>query len=984
MTAKELFIAASELPPRERSAFLDAQCAGDATLRAAVEELLAANERAGEFLAGPTLQPAAAGAAGGGGATARVRTPATSSSSEPQSIGPYKLLQEIGEGGFGTVYLAEQEHPVRRRVAIKVIKLGMDTKQVIARFEAERQALAIMDHPNIAKVFDAGATELGRPYFVMELVKGVPITEYCDHEHLDIRQRLELFTQVCGAVQHAHQKGIIHRDLKPSNVLVSSADERPLVKVIDFGIAKATQSRLTEKTLFTELRQMIGTPEYMSPEQAEMGGLDIDTRTDIYSLGVLLYELLTGATPFDGRDLRSKAYAEMQRVIREVDPPAPSTRLSSLEALPSVAASRRTEPAKLSRTVRGELDWIVMKCLEKDRSRRYPTASGLVADVMHYLADEPVSAGPVSTAYRVRKFVQRNRAAVIVSVALLALLLAGITGTTIGLIGQSRQRRIAEREREEARKQEHEAKLQAAIAEAVSKFQSDMLQSADPAKLLGDKVTVLQAVTAAVKELDAGKLTDQPLVEASVRETIGNSLQALGRYDVAEPNLRKALELRRKFLPAGHELISDTLDDLGWLLTSQNKTAEAEACYREALAIRRTALRPDDPQTAIVLNDLGLLLRMQGKLPEAEALLRESLGIRRKAFPPGHEDIGTSITNLATVLRAQAKYAEAEALLRESLEMHRKVLPPGHPHIAGSLASLGIVLEDQGKLSEAEPVLREAVEIRRKTLPADHPDLAKSVNSLALLLHNQGRLAEAERLFQQALQILRKSLPDEHPYIATTTSNLALVLIDEGRATEAEPLLRQALEARRKSLPPTHPDISSSLNNLAAALRTQGRLAEAEAPLREALEIGKQSLPPDHPEVATRLTNLGFLLYLQNRPAEAEPLFREALADFVKTLGKDHRQVAVAQLGLGQCLIALNRYPEAEASLLDANRIWSMTQGETARQRAECIDALIKLYTAWDKADPGKGHDASAQHWRAAIPATHPSTLPATTQLSVR
>ncbi|NUQ50775.1 MAG: serine/threonine protein kinase, partial [Phycisphaerae bacterium] len=367
---KDVFNDALELPAGERGAFLDRVCAGNEGLRRKVEDLLAIFEDAPRFMAAPT-------ASAGGGEAASAGAGAAVSEGPGSIIGRYKLLQLIGEGGFGSVFMAQQESPVQRRVALKIIKLGMDTRQVIARFEAERQALALMEHPNIARVFDAGATEAGRPYFVMELVRGEPLTDYCDRNQLSIDERLRLFAQVCQAVQHAHQKGVIHRDLKPSNVLVTSTDGQAIPKVIDFGIAKATSARLTEKTVFTEHRQLIGTPEYMSPEQAEMTSSDIDTRSDVYSLGVLLYELLTGALPFDARRLRSAAFAEIQRIIREEEPPTPSLRLSRLDALPSVAARRQIDPARLLRRVRGDLDWIVMKCLDKDRTRRYGTADAL-------------------------------------------------------------------------------------------------------------------------------------------------------------------------------------------------------------------------------------------------------------------------------------------------------------------------------------------------------------------------------------------------------------------------------------------------------------------------------------------------------------------------------------------------------------------------------------------------------------------------------
>jgi serine/threonine protein kinase len=583
-----IFCAAIEIAaPEERERFVEQACGEDRELRSRVQTLLGAYSRAGSF-----LESAAPGLT-----NLTQRIAAEHSFAEHSfhvtvgsNIGGYRVLKQIGEGGIGAVFLAEQSHPVRRNVALKVIKLGMDTQQVIARFEAERQALAMMNHPHIAKVFDAGSTEFGRPYFVMELVDGIPITDYCDQNRLNVRQRQELFIQVCQAVQHAHQKGLIHRDIKPSNVLVSTMDDRPVAKVIDFGIAKATGANSSDKTLFTEWRQLVGTLEYMSPEQAD-GSLDIDTRTDVYSLGVVLYELLTGTTPFEGRELRAKTYEEIQRTIRDVEPPKPSTRLSKTRS-PDLAARRRVEPRQLNASIRGELDWIVMKCLEKDRARRYESAAALAADIFHHLADEPVAAAAPSRTYRLRKFVRRNKVPVFAATAVVVALVAGVIGTTAGLI-------IARQQRAVAQKRAQEARDQASIAQAVSQFQADMLASADPRKLLGNKVTVLQVVTAAVKELDEGKLEDQPLVEAAVRETIGNTLQSLGSYDEAEPNLRKALELRRKYSTSGP--IAAAAGNLGSAVQAQGKLAEAELLFREALEIQRRSLPPEPLHLSIAL-----------------------------------------------------------------------------------------------------------------------------------------------------------------------------------------------------------------------------------------------------------------------------------------------------------------------------------------------------------------------------------------------
>jgi eukaryotic-like serine/threonine-protein kinase len=506
---QEIFASALELGPEERARYIDEQCGGDELLRAQVGSLLESFDLAGQegFLDHPTQ---------GGTPT----EPATPSGSEPtgservgSTIGAYHLLEKIGEGGFGTVYIAEQREPIRRRVALKIIKLGMDTRQVIARFEAERQALAMMDHPGIARVFDAGATDLGRPYFVMELVRGEPITVFCDRQRLSVGERLELFRAVCSAVQHAHQKGVIHRDIKPSNVLVLMEDGRPAPKVIDFGIAKATELRLTEKTIFTEFRQFVGTPAYMSPEQAGLTHGDIDTRSDVYSLGVLLYELLTGVTPFDTRSLLEAGYGEIQRVIREVTPPRPSTRLSAAGSIADVARSRGSEPRKLGTLVRGDLDWIVMKALEKDRARRYESASAFAADVGRYLSDEPVEATPPSAAYSARKFIRRHRVAFAFGSALFAALTMGLLGTTAFALRAQHLGKIATAEAAAAR-------VELERATEIKALLSGMLSSLSPEIAMGRDTTVIRSLLEiAGARIEQGQISD-PLVRAEIAATI--------------------------------------------------------------------------------------------------------------------------------------------------------------------------------------------------------------------------------------------------------------------------------------------------------------------------------------------------------------------------------------------------------------------------------------------------------------------------------
>jgi serine/threonine protein kinase len=546
----------------ERATFLKEACDGDGELWGRVDALLDAHTSAGSFLERPVL----------GGATIELAPPGEGPGT---MIGPYKLIQLIGEGGFGSVHLAVQTWPVRRKVALKILKLGMDTRQVIARFEAERQALAMMDHPNIARVLDGGATLTGRPYFVMELVRGMPITKYCDSNNLSTTARLELFTLVCYAVQHAHQKGVIHRDIKPSNVMIALQDGRPVPKVIDFGIAKAVDRELTDQTLVTDFRQFIGTPEYMSPEQAQRDGLDVDTRADIYSLGVLLYELLTGRTPFDFKPGTEATASVMdcQRVIRDKEPYRPSARVSTLgHEVTDIARSRRTDARELNRRLRGDLDRIVMKALDKDRTRRYETANALALDIKRHLNHEPVRAAPPSACYRLCKFVQRHRAVVTGSGAAAAALIIGLALATVGFVNASAQRDLLQQE--------------VARTQAVSAFLQGVLAPVDPAAAEGREAALRAMLDAAGERIDAGAFADQPEIEAAVRDAIGRSYQGLGHHEAAEAHLREALKIRRELLGEDHPTTQESIDALAPVSGAQGRVAQAGALPHKTPDVR--------------------------------------------------------------------------------------------------------------------------------------------------------------------------------------------------------------------------------------------------------------------------------------------------------------------------------------------------------------------------------------------------------------
>ncbi len=853
---RDVFVAAVRLPPNQWDAFLKEACAGDEELRRQVSELLQEHQQAGSFLDRPAVPPPTIGdcdpATDGATHVAIQDGPGT-------VIGPYKLLQQIGEGGMGVVYMAEQTEPVERRVALKIIKAGMDTRQVVARFEGERHALAMMDHPNIAKVLDAGTTDSGRPYFVMELVKGIPITQYCDEHHLTPRQRLELFVPVCHAVQHAHQKGIIHRDLKPSNVLVAEYDDCAVPKIIDFGVAKAIQQRPTEKSMFTQLGQVVGTIDYMSPEQAKLNQLDIDTRSDIYSLGVLLYELLTGQTPLDGKRLRSAAFDEMLRIIREEEPPRPSLRLSSGESLPSIAANRHTEPKKLSTLVHGELDWIVMKALEKDRSRRYETANGLAADIERYLRDEPVLACPPSAAYRFRKFARKNKGPVAaVSLVVLALV-AGIVGTTLGLLQAST---AAEAEREaRAAETMHRLRAEDAAAAERNARQAEITQrrrAEDNTKLamaVLDEIFLKEArqrVTLYTRE-EAKGFAKNPERERLERELLEKGLEFYEQ--LAQSNAMDwAARRERAKAYANVALLRLDLKDY----VESVKTCCQAAQLMEELAKENP--QEFDNRFDLANNSLGLYRAYydSGQFGAAAEACRRGIVLFEKLAadfpdrrPLAQEYRAYCHRNLGDSLLKSAKPADAEQAFQQCLTIWSE-LAMANPKAAGyrnALAydyrKLGEVYHQTGQFVKASAAWREAQTLFEK-LAAEFPGepgyqshVAHLDWSLGGLLKATAKPKEAEESYRRALRRFEKLAADhpatafyrqEHAY---TFWQLAWLMKETGRVQEVEKAYNQALPILEE-LVIDFPDnaeyrsrLSANLAGLAESLLRQGKHAEA-------------------------------------------------------------------------------------------------------------------------------------------------------------
>ena len=744
---ESLFAAAVALEPEERGAYLERECAGDPALRDRVMALLRAHDRAGHVIDRP--------ANGDPDQTAGY----VSMSEQPGTIiaGRYKLLEEIGQGGMGTVWAAEQTAPVRRKVALKLIKAGMDSRSVLARFEAERQALALMDHPNIAKVLDGGLTDSGRPYFVMEYVKGVPITDYCDATRLSVEERLNLFIQVCFALQHAHQKGIIHRDLKPSNILVAPYDDKPVPKVIDFGLAKAMHQSLTEKTLYTAHETVLGTPLYMSPEQAQLNNLDVDTRADIYSLGVLLYELLTGTTPIERKRFKEAAWDEIRRMIREEEPPQPSTRLSSTDTLPSLATFRHTEPAKLMKLVRGELDWIVMKTLEKDRTRRYETASGLARDIQRYLDDEVVEARPPSTGYRIGKFVRRHKGQVIAAGLVLLALLSGIAGTTWGLFREARANtRLAE-----SLDREQEANADLAAANAKVKARYDLAVDAIKTFHTGVSEDFL------LKEEKFKELRKRLLKSASdfygkLSTLLGNETDVASRRALAESNFELA-ELTRKVGAAEAALAA-------------HRTVLA---MREAQADQPGADAEMQADVGRSLTAVAYLLNRTGKQDEALTTYRQSESLLA-GLAGSDLDARASLADcrsqMGNLLYRTGRSAEALSILRqaradqETLAAAPRFSVDARRGLLITVKSLGMVLSQTGNLAEAESELRTALAIAQEPADASNAltelryEQAASYFTLSLVLWQMGRLAEAEAKCRIGLTVLQK-LTEENPAV---------------------------------------------------------------------------------------------------------------------------------------------------------------------------------------------------------------------------
>lgn len=831
---------------------------------------------------------------------------------------------------MGEVWVAQQTAPVKRRVALKLIKPGMDSRGVVQRFEAERQALALMDHPHIAKVLDGGLTPTGQPFFVMELVAGLPLTQFCDEAALSLTARLELFLHICQAVQHAHHKGIVHRDLKPGNILVTRIDGQPVPKVIDFGVAKAIGNKLTDASLATHFGTVIGTLEYMAPEQTGLSGLDIDTRADIYSLGVILYEMLTGLRPMADQRLQSATIPEVIRMIQEEEPARPSTRLATAETLPTLAAARQTEPKKLLAMLRGELDWIVLKCLEKDRNRRYVTVNALAQDIEHYLADEPVEARPPSFGYRAGKFLRRHRGAVAAAILLLLVLVAGIAGTTWGLIEAKHHEGLAneraERERQ-ARLAEAAAAAQAQARAAQLTRGNELLNGIfaelDLGKMKQDKLpleTVLaKRLLQAARQLE-GEAVGDPLVVAKLQQGLAKSLRNLGHAPEAVALYEKCLATQKRLLGPEDEETLTTCNDLASALGDVGQLERGLQLLRETLQTLEAKTGRSSGLWPVVRINLAALYVQAGQVERAIPLLEETFRLAKQQV--GLEDPGTlsCLNNLAAAYRAAGRLDKALPLLEQALELRKKQLGPDHLDTLLSMNNLGMAYKEAGKPRQALKLLEETFTRQKAVLGPEHPDTLTTMNNVALAHHEAGQTDRAIALFTEALRLCKATLGADHHATLAGMSNLGMAYYQTGQLARALPLLEEVRTKRQQQLGLEHPVTLEAISKLALAYQQAGKTVEALALHEQTLALRKKLLGPTHADTLESLNNLGTIYYEQRQFDKSIPLFVEILRVQERRLGRSHHDTLFTMGNLGVNYRDAGRLTEAIALLEEVHR----------------------------------------------------------------
>jgi tetratricopeptide (TPR) repeat protein len=897
---KDLLHQAMQLNPDQRVRFLDETCPPGDSCRAEVDSLLAADEDArSSFMesSGPMSGfdlPLEVGLAPG-----------------ELFEGRFRLIERLGEGGMGQVWLAEQMVPVRRQVALKLIKAGMYDQSVLQRFRSERQSLAMMDHPTIAKVFEAGATAQGQPYFVMEYVPGEPITQYCDRRRLGIRARLELMIQACEGVQHAHQKAIIHRDLKPANILVVELDGKAVPRIIDFGLAKAIAPQTPGDGDLTLLGQFVGTPGYMSPEQVDPEVKDIDTRTDVYSLGVVLYVLMCGHRPFDTPGGKRLPFDELLRKLREEDAPPPSAAVGAEPSSTTAAEARGVEPRHLVRALRGDLDGIATKALERERSRRYDTPSELAADLKRFLADEPVIARAAGATYRLKKYARRHRVAVGIGAGLMLLLgaFSVLQGLELRRTTQERDRANLERDR---------ANRERDRATRITDFMTGMFKVPDPSVARGNSITAREILDKASTEMTSGLASDAQ-VQAQMLYVMASTYLNLGLYTRAHELAGRALEAREALHGSGDPAVPESMSQLGWILDREGQLAEAEKLERRAIELERQVQGPEAPPTLESMDHLAVIEEDQGHSAEAESLARQVLEVAGRTLGQESGLALLASSHVAQALWFQGRYADAERQYRQLVDIDKRTLGPGHPQVLAAQVSLAVAVAAQHRVAEAERLYREVLSEQERVLGPEHQFTVLTRENLASLLVDAGHLAEGEKLLRQVLSTRVRTLGAEHPETLDAQLNLADVLLKEDRVAEADPLQRSTVAAMQRVLGAQNPDTLISQSNLAAILVREHRYREAETLAAETLAAQVQSRGQGHPETLDTLRILGRAMAYDHRYAEASTLFRNAIEKLDQ--GGDKEGGFAARYAFGCVAAAAGRTQEALRHLQEAVKL---------------------------------------------------------------
>jgi tetratricopeptide (TPR) repeat protein len=961
---ERLYHSALEVDENQRADFVIDACGGDKSLQQEVESLLAQLEESGTFLEAPAREVAAKSLARSVAAARCNEVPTACPFSAV--IGRYRIVRVLGEGGMGIVYEAEQEQP-RRSVALKVIKPGFATPERLWRFEHESKALGRLQHPGIAQIYEASTADTGfgqQPYFAMELIRGESLLSYAEAHHLNTRERLALTAKICDATQHAHQRGLIHRDLKPGNILV---DETGQPKILDFGVARVTESD-AQATRHTDLGQIVGTLAYMSPEQVLADPQEVDTRSDVYSLGVILYELLSGRLPYD---VSQRQLHEAVRAIREEDP-----------------ASLRS----ISRNYRGDIETIVGKALEKDKVRRYASAADMAADIQRYLCDEPITARPPSTAYQLQKFARRHRALVAGVAAVFVVLAGGIIASTWQAIranraGQAaieerdraveaevrtrverdrataadqaatRERdlalsaeRSATRERNRALTEKQRADDEGAAAKAVNNFlQEDLLSQASaynqarPDSKPDPDLKVRTALDRAAARIE-GKFDKQPLVEASIRQTIGMTYLALGIYPEAQRQLERTLELRRRVLGEDHPASLISLRNLATLDSHQGKFAQAEPLYKKVVEVQRRILGEQNPDTLLSMFDLGVTYDGEGKRAEAEPLFTKVLEVRRRVLGDDDPDTLESMYRLSALYQDQGKYAQAEPLVTRTFEVQRRVLGQEHPDTLLSMNNLASLYENEHQYAKAESLFKQAFAVERRVLGEEHRNTIFSLNNLAYLYYLQGKYAQAEPLYVQVLGVQRRSLGEEHPDTLSTTNNLAVLYREEGRNEKAEPLYMKSLEVERRTLGEEYPDTLRTMSNVAALYASEGKYAQAESLFTKVLEIRRRVFGAEDSRTLNSMNSLAELYQLQGKYSQAELLATRTLEIRRRMLGDEHPDTLVSMNTLGILYRCQGKYVAAEPLLTKALEVRRRLLGDEHPDTLSNRNDLAVLY----------------------------------------